>query len=48
MKTGIEVERFKRKSDYKANNIILYVGRLIKVKGLEYLLYAAKNLITII
>jgi colanic acid/amylovoran biosynthesis glycosyltransferase len=35
---------FKRKSDYKANNTILYVGRLVRVKGLEYLIHAAKIL----
>jgi glycosyltransferase involved in cell wall biosynthesis len=44
VKAGIEVERFKRKSDYKANNTILYVGRLVRFKGLEYLIHAAKIL----
>jgi glycosyltransferase involved in cell wall biosynthesis len=44
VKAGIEVERFKRKSDCKANNTILYVGRLVRVKGLEYLIHAAKIL----
>jgi glycosyltransferase involved in cell wall biosynthesis len=44
VKAGIDVERFKRKSNYKADNIILYVGRLVRFKGLEYLLHAAKIL----
>jgi Glycosyltransferase len=44
IKAGINVERFQRKTDYKANNTILYVGRLIRVKGLEYLIQALKHL----
>jgi glycosyltransferase involved in cell wall biosynthesis len=44
VKAGIEVEKFKRKSDYKTNNTILYVGRLVRFKGLEYLLHATRIL----
>ena len=44
VKAGIDVETFKRKTDYSANNLILFVGRFIRLKGLEYLIKALKHL----
>jgi len=44
IRAGVDVEKFKRKLGYEANNTILYVGRFIRCKGLEYLLEAVNIL----
>lgn len=41
--TGIDTEYFKPKKDVQRENIVLFVGRLIENKGLNYLIRAFKN-----
>jgi len=44
IRAGVNLKRLKRSSDYKPSGKVLFVGRLVRYKGLEYLLKAASLL----
>lgn len=44
IRAGVNVERFKRTKQYNADGPLLYVGRLVRCKGIEYLIKAMVNL----